>query len=217
MSLSIRYPWDTFRRFRLKSGDEAEVLFVDGDNTEEEPIPYIKEHAFFNRDGTGPNFAPCPKENCPVCPLDLKPYNAWMFSVVRIRDAQTGVGMAGDVELLVAKIPTMQRILGLVIRHEGLVGSVWKLRMSGPKSPVVGDEWQFIRKIGGDGKMAPAERRLLVAKEMGVEAGLLKPIDYGLVSRPRSREELISEGIDVEGTRREEEMFFRGGKFRDEL
>lgn len=201
------------RRFYLKIGGEGEILFIDGDNTTEEPIGSYREHAYVTKDGKWPNFATCSVRNCPICREGLKPYDAWPFTIIQVKPTWTdrqGKEHANEVKLLVAKKEAMQKILRHIGLRKGLVGTYWNVFRSGQKSYTIGDDWQFQKKIGGDGPMLPAERRILIAKEFNLKPEDVKPFNYREVLKPHTIDELMAEGIDFEGTKRREASFFGG-------
>jgi hypothetical protein len=202
-------------RYYLKVGGEGEIVFIDGDNTVEEPIGSYREHAFVTKDGKWPNFASCPGKGCQVCREGLKPYDAWPFTIIQLKPTWTdraGKEHTNEIKLLVAKKEAMQKILRHIGLRKGLIGTQWNVFRSGQKSYTIGDDWQFQRKIGGDGVVLPLERRILIAKEFSLKPEDVKQINYREALKPKTIEELMAEGIDFEGTKRREASFFGGGQ-----
>jgi len=210
------------QRFYLKSGSEATIIFVDGDNTTEEPIGNFKEHTYEASDGKFPNFCTCVgPAKCPVCKEGLRPYDAWPMTIVQLRPGWTGRdGKEHKFErkLLIAKKEAMQRILRHAAQRKGLVGTVWNIFRTGDRAYTVGDDWQFVQKVGGDGVLLPAQRRAEMGKPFHVsvigsdgkaieiDAEIprenLEPFNYRELLKPRTYEELMSDGIDFDGTKR---------------
>lgn len=200
-------------RFYMKQGSEAEIVFLDGDNTDLEPIGSYKEHAYVTKDGKWPNFATCSGRACPICREGLRAYDAWPFTIIQTKPTwkdRNGVEHTNEIKLLVAKKEAMQKILRHISLRKGLVGTQWNVFRSGQKAYTIGDDWQFGRKIGGDGNITPVERRLLVAKEFNLKPEIVVSINFREDLKPKTYEELMAEGIDFEGTRRREASY--GGK-----
>lgn len=210
------------QRFYLKSGSEATIMFVDGDNTEEEPIGNFKEHNFDSNTGFWPNFCTCVgAARCPVCKEGIRPYDAWPLTIVQIRPSWTGrdgVEHKFERKLLVAKKEAMQRILRHLAQRRGLVGTIWNIYRTTDRAYTIGDDWQFITKIGGDGQLAPAQRRVEMGnpfdiavvgsdgREISIHVEVpienLQPFDYRDLLKPKTYEDLVEAGIDFEGTKR---------------
>lgn len=209
------------QRFYLKSGNEATIMFVDGDNTEEEPIGNYKEHNYDVTSGFWPNFCTCVgAAKCSVCKGGLRPYDAWPLTIVQLRPDWTGKdGVKHEFErkLLVAKKEAMQRILRHLGQRKGLVGTIWNIYRTTDRAYTIGDDWQFVRKIGGDDQLAPAQRRVEMGKpfdvsvigadgnEIEIHAEIptenVQPFDYREMLKPKTQEELLNEGFDAEGTK----------------
>jgi hypothetical protein len=209
-------------RFYLKPNSEATALFVDGDNTPEEPIGNFKEHAFETTDGKWPNFCTCVgPAKCPVCKEGLRPYDAWPLTIVQLRPSWTGRdGKEHKFErkLLIAKKEAMQKILRFAAQRKGLVGTVWNIFRTGDRAYTIGDDWQFVSKVGGEGILTPAQRRVEMAKpfdisvigsdgkQIDIRAEIptenVQPLNYRELLKPRTYEELMQDGIDFEGTKR---------------
>jgi hypothetical protein len=197
-------------RYYMKIGSEAEVSFLDGDNTDLEPIGSYREHSYSTKDGKWPNFCTCVGKSCPVCREGIRAYDAWPFTIIQHKPTWTDrnkVEHKDEIKLMVVKKEAMQKMLRNIGLRKGLVGTVWNVFRSGQKAYTIGDDWQFNRKVGGDGNITPVERRLLVAKEFGMDPKIVVPINYREVLKPKTHEELMAEGIDFEGTRKKDSSF----------
>ncbi len=197
-------------RYYMKIGSEAEVTCLDGDNTDLEPIGSYREHSYTTKDGKWPNFCTCIGKNCPVCREGIRAYDAWPFTIIQNKPTwkdRNGVEHKDEIKLMVVKKEAMQKMLRNISLRKGLVGTVWNVFRSGQKAYTIGDDWQFNRKIGGDGNITPVERRLLIAQEFGLDPKIVVPINYREALKPKTYEELMAEGIDFEGTRRKDSSF----------
>lgn len=195
------------RRFYMKPGSEATILFVDGDNVDSEPIGSYREHGFVTKDGKWPNFCTCPgPKDCTVfCKVGIRPYDAWPFTIIQLSPAwkdRDGKEHTNERKLLVAKKEAMQRILRHLSHRKGLVGTVWNIFRSGERAYTIGDDWQFDRKIGGEAILLPPARREVIAKELNLPLDAVQPLNYREILKPKDEDSLLAEGIDIEATRR---------------
>jgi hypothetical protein len=186
-------------RFYMRPESEALIAFVDGDNTDDEPIGHYKEHTFSVRDSKVPGFASCTGPGCDLCKEGLKPYDAWPFTIIQIEPTykdRDGKEHTNQRKLMIAKKEIMQRILRFIEQRDGLVGSIWKVYRSGPRAYTIGDDWQFMEKVGD---------RSALAKHLGVDDDRVTPVDYREELAPKTLEELQAAGADFEGTRKRTE------------
>ena len=204
-------------RFFLKDGHEAVIAFVDGDNTPDEPIGNFREHQYTTLDGQFSNFQSCVGASaCELCQKQLNPYDAWPFTVVQLRTSSVTkdgkeIGMAR--KLLISKKEAVQKILRYVGQKQGLVGTVWAVYRTSKTGYTIGDDWQFLHKIGTDG-MAPAVRREEMKKQFSlslpnpknprqidkldftIPAEMVQVINYREVLKPKTGPELQAAGVD---------------------
>lgn len=143
---------------------------MDGDNTPEEPIGNYREHQFTKLDGSFSNFTSCvgmgSTSPCLLCEKGLAPYEAWPFTIVQLRTsftAKDGKAIPISRKLLVSKKEAMQKLLRYVAQKQGLCGTIWNVYRTGKGAYTIGDDWQFIAKIGTDGMTAASPRRLPTA------------------------------------------------------
>jgi hypothetical protein len=199
------------RRFYMKPGADATIIFLDGDNSEDEPIGNYKEHQFESTSGRWPNFQSCTGAagGCVFCKAGVRAYDAWPFSIIQIKPTWTdrdGNEHKNQRKLLIAKKESMQRLLRQIEKREGLAGSVWNIYRSNQRAYTIGDDWEFVEKIGDD-DMTPKERRRAIAKKFELDVEQCDKIDYRKELKPKSESELEEAGADVEGTKRRQESY----------
>lgn len=204
-------------RFFLKDGAEAVIAFLDGDNTPEEPIGNFREHQFNTLDGQFSNFCSCVGGgNCLLCEKGLQPYDAWPFSIVQLRTsflAKDQKPIPIGRKLMISKKEAVQKILRYVAQKQGLAGSIWTVYRTSKTAYTIGDDWQFIAKIGTDG-MTPSQRREEMKKAIPLKlqslqdpkraedatftipAECLSPINYREILKPKTKDELQAMGVD---------------------
>jgi len=189
---------------------------VDGDNTQEEPIGNYREHQFTTLDGQFSNFASCVGASCLMDEKGLAAYDAWPFTIVQLRASyvtKDGKPVPVGRKLLISKKEAMQKFLRYVAQKQGLCGTIWSVYRTSKQAYTIGDDWQFIQKIGTDG-MTPAQRRQEMAKPITlnlpdpqdpkkvvpasftVPPECLQPINYRELLKPKSKDELMAAGID---------------------
>jgi hypothetical protein len=203
-------------RFWLKSGNESVIAFCDGDNSDKEPIGNCKEHDFKIHGSNWPGFTTCvgmnppePFKPCPLCKAGLKPYEAWPFTIIQVstnaKDKDGKDIPPNQKKLLMAKKESMQRILRHITQRKGLVGTIWNAFRSGSSAVNIGDDWQFAEKVDGgrDG----------LAKKLGVPLELVQPFVYRDILKPKTSDELASEGVDYSGSKESQDAF--RAKFKD--
>lgn len=213
-------------RFFLKEGAEAIIAFVDGDNTPEEAIGNFREHQYTALDGSYTNYASCVGAGaCALCEKGLAAYDAWPFTVVQLRASfQTKEGNAIPIgrKLLLSKKEAVQKILRYVGQKQGLVGSVWAVYRTSKTAYTIGDDWQFLYKVGTDG-MAPAQRREEMKKlfslslpnpkdprqvekiDFTIPPECLQVINYREVLKPKTKDELQAAGVDFAASKKWQE------------
>jgi len=209
-------------RFFLKDGAEATIMFVDGDNTQEEPIGNFREHQFNTLDGQFSNFCSCVgPAQCLLCQKGLSAYDAWPFTIVQLRasfTAKDGKPIPIGRKLLISKKEAVQKILRYVAQKQGLVGSIWTVYRTSKTAYTIGDDWQFLQKIGTDG-MTPAQRREEMKKpfslqlpdpqdpkkvepvEFTIPPECLEVIKYRDILKPKTADELQAAGVDWSKTK----------------
>lgn len=193
------------QRFFIKPGAEAMIAFLDGDNTQEEPIGNFKEHQYETLDGKWPNYCTCVGggRGCEFCLKGIKAYEAWPFSIIQIKPVwkdKEGKEHGNQKKLLIAKKEVMQRMLRHIQTRKGLVGTIWTcFRTNSNKSYTVGDDWQFERKIEGG--------RAELAKHLGVDMERVTPFNYRELLKPKTTKELLDEGADFAGTKKRQDSW----------
>jgi hypothetical protein len=195
------------RRFYMKTGSEAAIIFLDGDNTDAEPIGSFREHAYVTKDGKWPNFCTCPgpKDCTTFCKGGIRPYDGWPFTIIQVSPVykdRDGKEHFNERKLLISKKEAMQKILRHLSHRKGLVGTVWNIFRSSDRSYTIGDDWQFDRKIGGDVQMPPQARRELISKELSLPPEGVLPLVYREILKPKDENDLVFEGVDIEATKR---------------
>lgn len=204
-------------RFFLKEGFEAVIAFVDGDNSPDEPIGNFREHQYTTLDGQFSNFQSCiGAAGCELCQKQLNAYDAWPFTIVQLRTSS--VTKAGEQikmarKLLISKKEAVQKILRYVGQKQGLVGTVWAVYRTSKTGYTIGDDWQFLCKIGTDG-MSPTQRREEMKKvftlslpdpktptkvdklDFVIPPEMLQIINYREVLKPKTKDELQAAGVD---------------------
>jgi hypothetical protein len=221
-------------RFFVKSAGEAVIAFVDGENPADDADPdrvgHFKEHMYTKLDGSWSNYASCTgPATCLLCKSGLKPYDAWPFTVIQIRPTwkgKDGVEHSNDKKLMIVKKEAMQKVLRYIASKRGLTGTVWSVYRSGDKAYTIGDDWQFLKKIGADG-MTPAQRRIEMAKPFQIEvpqkdgtvanitvtipsANLVKH-DYETALKPKTEAEWAADGVDVAATKSKADSYGKDG------
>jgi hypothetical protein len=200
------------RRFYMKPGADATIVFLDGDNSDDEPIGNYKEHQFESTTGRWPNFASCTGAagGCVFCKAGVRAYDAWPLTIIQIKPTWTdrdGNEHKNQRKLLIAKKESMQRLLRQIEKREGLAGTVWSIYRSNQRAYTIGDDWEFDKKIGGDEEMTGKERRRAIAKKLEIDIDKCERIDYREELKPMTAEELEAAGADVEGTKRRQESY----------
>lgn len=196
------------QRFFIKPGNEAQIAFLDGDNTAEEPIGNFKEHQYETLDGKWPNYCTCigGGRGCAFCVKGIKAYEAWPFTILQIKPVykdKEGKEHTNQKKLLIAKKEVMQRMLRHIQTRKGLVGTIWTtFRTNSNKSYTVGDDWQFERKIEGG--------RAELAKHLGVDMERVAPFNYRELLKPKTEKELLDEGADFAGTKKRQDSWGEG-------
>jgi hypothetical protein len=202
------------QRFFLTYGGNAVIAFLDGDNSAEEPIGNYKEHEYPVIGMKGRFYCSC--VGAPQCLFDEKmgansSYDAWPFSIVQIWPGWTdkeGKEHHDEKKLIVFKRRGMEQLMIRLNRKSGMCGTIWEVsRSNAQMSDVLGDVWEFNRKIeGGRAELAKFLATNTVAR---TEKGSFEwktrpapivvdtaPLVYKDVLRPKTREELDVEGID---------------------
>lgn len=210
------------RRFYMKPGEDATIIFLDGDNTEDEPIGNYKEHQFESTSGRWPNFQSCTGAagGCVFCKAGVRAYDAWPLTIIQVKPTWTdrdGNEHKNQRKLLIAKKESMQRFLRQIEKREGLAGSVWNIYRSNQRAYTIGDDWEFVEKLGEDGD-TPKQRRRAVAKKLELDIDACEKIDYREELKPKTPEQLEESGADVEGTKRRQESYRanKGGGSRND-
>ena len=202
-------------RFYIKPGQEAKIAFLDGDNSEEEPVLNYREHQYDQSGVNAPMYATCvgAAQGCMFCKAGLRAYEAWPFTILVIEPVykdRDGNEHPFQRKLMVAKKEIMQRILRFMQQREGLTGTVWTLYRSTKKAYTIGDDWQFQEKIGKS-EASPEERRKAMAAKFEIEEDKCERIDYVDELKPKSEDELLAEGADIEATKARAEQWTGGG------
>jgi len=192
-------------RFYLKAGTEAQIIFLDGDNTPEEPAFNYREHQYDAAGARAPHYASCvgAARGCAFCKAGLQPYEAWPFTIIQIAPSWTdrdGKERTNERRLLVVKKELMQRLLRYLQQHGGLTGTIWTVYRSNKKAYTAGDDWQFKQKVGKDGMKAD-DRRKAVAEFLKIDPERTLRIAYAEELRPQSEQELLAGGADIEATK----------------
>jgi hypothetical protein len=204
------------RRFYMKPGADATIVFLDGDNSEDEPIGNYKEHQFESTTGNWPNFASCTGAagGCVFCKAGVRAYDAFPFTIIQMKPTWTdrdGNEHKNQRKLFIAKKESMQRLLRQIEKREGLAGTVWNIYRSNQRAYTVGDDWEFVEKIGDEDDTAK-QRRRAVAKKLELDKDKCERIDYRKELKPKTAEELEEVGADVEGTKRRQDSYRSGAK-----
>lgn len=209
------------RRFYMKPGADATIVFLDGDNSEDEPIGNYKEHQFESTTGRWPNFASCTGAagGCVFCKAGVRAYDAFPFTIIQIKPVWTdrdGNEHKNQRKLLIAKKESMQRLLRQIEKREGLAGTVWNVYRSNQRAYTIGDDWEFVEKVGDEDDTAK-QRRRAVAKKLELDKDKCDRIDYREELKPKTADELEEAGADVEGTKRRQESYRanKGGGGKD--
>lgn len=142
-------------RFWMKPGDEASIWFVDGVMSPKgylTPPRYYEHTVMFNNSWDNivcpQQTMPNSKESCPICEGKDKAALVSLFTVIDTRPYTTknGVVIAYTRKLFVAKPTTFDLLNKLAVKRGGLIGCRFDVSRSGPKSPNVGDVFDFQEK-----------------------------------------------------------------------
>lgn len=170
-------------RFFMKSGDEAQITFVDGalDDNGDLNIPMWKEH-FIQHKGSWSNF-PCveDEEPCPICASGERSTLVGGLLVLDHRKWQDKQGKTRQHEMKLFVVKS--QVFGILavkakkLGAKGLTGSTFTVNRTGDKEPAVGNvfEYEFTHTLDE------------IAKECGIKQ-LVIPSYEDIVPRYTAKE-----------------------------
>lgn len=142
-------------RYWMKAGDEAIIVFLDGDLLEDGPekgklaVGTFYEHTIKHKgnwlniicidDSTG---------DCPLCEADDKPSLVAAFTVIDTRKIQgKNKVYENEPKVLVAKQRTITQLQKMATKRGGLRGCVFDVSRSDDRAARVGDQFDFETKL----------------------------------------------------------------------
>jgi len=163
-----------FKRFFLKPGEERQIVFLD-----EEPFVFWEHNVMI--DGDWRNFVTClaGMEQCPCCERGISRYFIGAYSIIDMTGwtDRDGKQHKNEKRLLLAKRDNIKRLKRAKDRYSGLTKAVFSVYRTSPKAFVIGDDWNFIRKMED------------IKAELGIDP---TPYDYEEEFQPKTREAIIA-------------------------
>ncbi len=138
------------RRFYLKRGESADVIFLDDEAF------IIREHCIWVEDDFGNHravyFTCCRdvEDKCPLCEAGNKPYNIGYFTVIDERTYNDKNGNAikrgkvlyGGKVTILEKLKNKKKIRGSFVNRRAVI-----FRSDSPNSPTSGDDIEFMEQV----------------------------------------------------------------------
>lgn len=181
-------PWD----FWLKPGDEAKVIFLDGDD-----CLVVAEHNTKGADGKWGNYSTCLKDLgqpvCPLCTAGEKSSLSWLFTILHLTSFENNKKetVVNPVRLLRMKEDQAALLKKYIERLGTLVGQQFTVsRSNKDKSARTGDQWihdqTYDVKDLPFKKLLGKDRRLKVRTGEKDDKGCL--VDWEKYIQPKSAE-----------------------------
>ncbi|QKE60721.1 hypothetical protein vBVhaSVHB1_34 [Vibrio phage vB_VhaS-VHB1] len=184
-----------FRNFRLQAGRQSTITFLDGaldkDGLLDIPMMYLHSvyHANLGANGERINVI-CTQDtegNCPICAYDKASLVGVLTVVEHIKYESGDEVVINPRRLFLPKAQTLRDLQEAATALDGLRGFQFKVRRTGKKTPLVGDEFELVNETRiPDGKLKE------VLEKVGSSAD---PIDYDTELSFFTNDELNSLGI----------------------
>lgn len=136
-------------RFYLKSGDKAQITFVDGDVTPEGHLDALmyREHMVFHN-GKWDNFVcVADDEPCPLCESGDTPTLVAALTIIDHREVDStknkGTVYKDTPKLFVFKPATFKILQAMAVKRNGLANCTFEITRTGDKAAAVGDVFDF--------------------------------------------------------------------------
>jgi len=191
----------TAHRFWVPINGRKEFVFLD-----DEPF-CIMEHSLY-LEGSWRNYYTCLKgmyDTCPFCEDGKKPYYIGFLTVVDLSEWTDNQGQrrSHEIRLFPMKTRPLKRFRRRKEEMGSLVGCVFRAYRDSDRDPVVGGEFEFVRKVDlKDLVKEVMEKNRWVSSEEQIA-----PFDYKEILRPVSPEQAVrvlsrlhGEAAEPEGT-----------------
>ena len=144
-----------YRRYWMPEGQENQITFLDGNLMEDglmDTVTYMEHQEKLN--GHYRNWFPCVGETepCPICQIGHHPSLVAIFTVIdhsEYTDKQ-GETHKDERRLYVVKRETFMKLQRMAMKRGGLRGVVLDVARIGERSPNVGSDFDFIKKLSDD-------------------------------------------------------------------
>lgn len=199
-----------FRNFRLKPNTQSTITFLDGGLDEngflDIPMMYLHSvyHANLGANGERINVV-CTQDtegNCPICAYDKAGLVGVMSVIEHVKYQSGDEVVTNPRRLFLPKAQTLRELQEAATELGGLRGFQFKVRRTGKKTPLVGDEFELVNET----RIPDAKLKTVLEKSGSSSAA----IDYDTELSFFSNDELHSMGI-VEGVAKGAENNRYGG------